>query len=1110
MTLKRSPLSRLLSALACSTLLLSLPGLALGEDIDLYTGTPANGGQPNVLLVIDNAAAWDAKIGMPSGAKCPSWITVSNQSKDSDLVSCGLYNAVTAIGTNPLLAGRINMGLMTFPLIQNNNGGQFFYPAATPPSAPGPLPLMNSTGIAGFQSVIQNQLATSSKSSNNNVDEAMQEAWAYFAGKKGLSGTNYTSPLQPCQKTFVIYIANAVNNDAPRVPSQKSTPPSYTALQSAGATTAQLGTITIPPPYQNANQGNQYQPNYADEWTRFMYQTDLSNGTNVNKQNIVTYTIAMTDNSNSDYVQFVNSMASNGGGKSFVINVGDANALDQLIADLTQIFNEVQAVNSVFASVSLPVSVNGQGSYLNQIYVGMFRPDANGLPRWMGNLKQYQLGFVDANKTSVQLVDANGNPAISSAGTGFITTTATSFWTVDTSAANDGPYLFTSSGMSSTPVPSWPTAGFWSATSSSGAAASASGVGGAYDAPDGEIVEKGGVGEQIRIDYLVDQSKRTVYTCSTVSNCSSSMELFTNSNTNLLSGTALGSSTTTPTAANLIDWVRGKDNAGNETEPGPGAPVTVRPSIHGDVLHSRPAVVNYGAAGVVVYYGSNDGMFHAINGNKPSTDPTAPQGINGVRPGGELWSFVAPEFFGKFQRLYNNNPKLKLYGSTDPTATPKDYFFDGTATVYQDLRDPANPRVYIYLSARRGGNFIYAFDVTDPTKPPLFKWKVTNADIQELGQTWSQPKVAMVKGGHTKAGALDPVIIMGGGYDPAEDSDPAPSADTKGRAIVVLDAIDGSLVWMAAPSCPSGSTCKPVNVMTRSIPADITLLDRNADGYIERLYAADVGGNIWRVDLEPNGVTDPSSWTVTQIASLGGTGNAARKFFYPPDVTPTSTFDAVTAATGDREHPLYSSSTTAGTAYNVVNRFYMLRDPNTGTTVANNWTPITEANLTDETGASAGGPGAPAPYSTTSTTSGFYITLNHPGEKAVNAPLTVAGYTYFGTNTPDPDLNSTDTTKCYPNLGIARGYAINFLTGVGLNSNGFVVFSGGGFPPSPVFGLISIGSGNSSVITPVLIGGGNQTSSTGGDSTSVLGAQKIAPPTLGKRKRTYWFIDGVK
>ena len=51
-------------------------------------------------------------------------------------------------------------------------------------------------------------------------------------------------------------------------------------------------------------------------------------------------------------------------------------------------------MNSVFASASLPVSVNTQGTFLNQVYIGVFRPDADALPRWPGNLKQYKLGIV--------------------------------------------------------------------------------------------------------------------------------------------------------------------------------------------------------------------------------------------------------------------------------------------------------------------------------------------------------------------------------------------------------------------------------------------------------------------------------------------------------------------------------------------------------------------------------------------------------------------------------------------------------------------------------------------------------------------------------------------
>ncbi len=51
----------------------------------------------------------------------------------------------------------------------------------------------------------------------------------------------------------------------------------------------------------------------------------------------------------------------------------------------------------MFASVSLPVSVNTQGTYLNQVFVGMCTPDADAFPRWNGNLKQYKLGFLGAD-----------------------------------------------------------------------------------------------------------------------------------------------------------------------------------------------------------------------------------------------------------------------------------------------------------------------------------------------------------------------------------------------------------------------------------------------------------------------------------------------------------------------------------------------------------------------------------------------------------------------------------------------------------------------------------------------------------------------------------------
>ncbi|MBU6484948.1 MAG: hypothetical protein KGR23_09140, partial [Betaproteobacteria bacterium] len=361
--------------------------------------------------------------------------------------------------------------------------------------------------------------------------------------------------------------------------------------------------------------------------------------------------------------------------------------------------------------------------------------------------------------------------------------------------------------------------------------------------------------------------------------------------------------------ATLINWVRGDDNRGDELSPGNG--ITIRPSVHGDVLHSRPAVVNYGGLsgvnGVVVFYGANDGTFRAINGNQPGG-----AAIGGASPGGEIWSFVAPEFYPQLSRLYLNSPSILLATTPSgitPAPQPKSYFFDGSTGVYQD-----SSHVYIFLSARRGGRFIEALDVTDPANP-LFLWKRSNVDLPELGYTWSQPKPAKVRG------YSNPVLIFGGGYDPNEDNEP-PATDTMGRGIFILDATNGNLVWSATYGSGTKDNCTgtpcTLSDMAYAIPADVTLVNRDFDqaGYIDRLYAADLGGNIWRVDLEPAGynaaasAVGPSTWQITKFAALGGSGSTPRKFFYPPDIVATKLFDMILAGTGDREHPLYSSNTT--------------------------------------------------------------------------------------------------------------------------------------------------------------------------------------------------------
>ncbi len=99
-----------------------------------------------------------------------------------------------------------------------------------------------------------------------------------------------------------------------------------------------------------------------------------------------------------------------------------------------------------------------------------------------------------------------------------------------------------------------------------------------------------------------------------------------------------------------------------------------------------------------------------------------------------------------------------------------------------------------------------------------------------------------------------------------------------------------------------------------SMPADLTLLDRDGDGKADRIYAPDTKGNVWRVDIED---ADETKWEAYKIAALGGTGADGRKFLNKIDVVFGKTFDAVLVGSGDREHPFETS---------VVDRFYMLQD----------------------------------------------------------------------------------------------------------------------------------------------------------------------------------------
>lgn len=549
--------------------------------------------------------------------------------------------------------------------------------------------------------------------------------------------------------------------------------------------------------------------------------------------------------------------------------------------------------------------------------------------------------------------------------------------------------------------------------------------------------------------------------------------------------------------ATLINWVRG-ENQKLEDNPTPTA-THVRGYLHGDVLHSRPAVINYNRASqptnrdLVVYYGSNAGVIHAVKGGQNDAD------------GNEKWGFIPTEFYTGFARMYNESPIIstnntRTYFADGPISVDTVFIPDG-ATPPVDRLEGVGARAQIYVGMRRGGRFYYSLDVTDPDAP-VYKWKITNTTtgFAELGQSWSEARVAKVRINTCPGGAdslgICKVLVFGAGYDAAANDPITQGTATMGRGIFIVDAITGELIWHTSPepfasvSMPAGATYVQTSGMIYAIPADLSVINTDLDvqGLADRIYAADTGGNIWRVNISD---ADPSNWAVGQLASLGGAGVDARKFLFAPDVVAfDSTTDSVLIGSGDREQPFDTT---------IANRWYMIKDSH-----AINALPaspaITESNLVDLTSNLLQDPTATqaqidALNADLAAGSGWFIRLG-TGEKAVTGATTLGGTTIFATNTP---ASVATPGTCTGSLGLALIYAVDFKNATAtIDFNGDGVLSGsertiervgGGFPPTAI---------------PFATQIGNQYY-----EGAITGTQVIQPPSspIGQRYRVFWNLS---
>ena len=931
-------LFRLALAWAVAVSLLG-PPLAMAEDIDLYSGTAGGVAAPNVLFFLDNSSNWSANSQAWSKSGAQSKCNSNYASGSPQLALCLSYVTQIFGIDSSLVQGQVELRALKLVLntlvcangatLKLNAGTMLYNPNGTADGSSviagyirqriAPMDATRCATLLADLTNIDSKITTPDFKGPSSAEYGapLYEAFKYFGGYSNPAGaaagtggtpsdathfgpirysnpisledplafadiakTTYKSPIgdtNTCGNNYIILIGNTWPNQEYGTNANASPYPTNLLMTRLNYNP---GAQIYPKPLTNSDKTD---VRFADEWAQFLYTTDVSS--TAAQQNVHMFTIDVYNtSSNAKQSALLKSMAdTNGPGGYFSVG-GD---LYSLIAAFTDVLTKIASVNSVFASASLPVSVNAQGTFLNQVFMGVFRPDPNGYQRWAGNLKQYQFALSGG---SLYLADANGAAAVDSVNTGFIQNCATSYWTTDSGT-------------------------YWQSISGSQASSCGTSTHSRYsDAPDGPMVERGGAAQRLR---NLGYAARNIRTCTDTS-CGGLMD-FNTTNVSSISGLSSTDSAT------LVNWARGQntgDGAVNAsgvisyTDYGLGATAT-RPTVHGEVVHSRPLAVNYGGSGgddVVVFYGAGDGMLHAVNGNQ-----------SGSTAGTELWAFIAPEHWSPLNRVRTNSPLISypnVSPSLTPTPTPKTYFFDGSIGGYQERSSTSVSKLWIYPSMRRGGKSIYAFDVTSKpgtTTQPALLWKFGPSNSASMGQSWSTPLAIRVKGRSA------PLVVFGAGYDTCEDSeDPntACASITAGRGIFVMNAQSGASVSTDYRFIDPGSTAG-------RFVADMTAVDINGDGYVDVIYAVDTRGNIWRINTSDpsnsfNGYANISDWPIQKIATAGQWGASTserRKFMYAPSVVVLGMQATVLVGTGDREKPSSSSNSAL-----VINRFYGIRD----------------------------------------------------------------------------------------------------------------------------------------------------------------------------------------
>ena len=262
----------------------------------------------------------------------------------------------------------------------------------------------------------------------------------------------------------------------------------------------------------------------------------------------------------------------------------------------------------------------------------------------------------------------------------------------------------------------------------------------------------------------------------------------------------------------------------------------------GSILHSNPLLVgipnmfynvpsyyefvkNHRSRPLVLYFMSNDGMLHAFEIARYETSGLVPR-YKPLNPPIELWSYIPEAVLPKLKHNVNSN---------------QSYTADGLLRAIDAQDENGNWRTVLVGGGGRGGNYIFAIDITDP-ESPKFLWEINkfnHPDIaSKLGTAISAP--ALGKLGDTW------VAVFGSGYS----DDFIRNYTDKKAYLIIVNLFTGEIMGIKKVSDKIGNVLTNIAVV------------RDVDGSIKNVVFGDYYGALWNVDaksLIQDGDLDESS-----------------------------------------------------------------------------------------------------------------------------------------------------------------------------------------------------------------------------------------------------------